>query len=54
MPNVASRNRSRVHLGVPRRPCPRALLAVILVNQMTTKYDFVVGDGVGGRKTLLP
>ena len=24
MPNVASRNRSRVHLGVPRRPCPRA------------------------------
>ena len=32
MPNVASRNRSRVHLGVPRGPCPRALLAVILVN----------------------
>ena len=32
MPNVASRNRSRVHLGVPHRPCPRALLAVILVN----------------------
>ena len=51
MPNVASRNRSVASIWAFLADLAlEHELAVILVNQTTTKYDFAVGDGGGGRK----